>query len=74
MLRASLVVIALPLLATAAFAAPAQRQPRPAEVAEAPRPAVDPDAMKKAQVEQEARDRKWDAAMKRTMGGVCRGC
>ncbi|WP_336487764.1 hypothetical protein [Methylobacterium nigriterrae] len=60
----------------AAAPAPAHRQPTPATVGDPGSPDVQKN---QAEMDKLGRDRaeqqkSWDAKMKRTMGGVCRGC
>lgn len=37
-------------------------------------PRETPEAERKARAEMEARDKRWDANMRKAMSGVCRGC
>ncbi|KMO12859.1 hypothetical protein [Methylobacterium platani] len=65
---------------TAPEAAPAgRRQPRRVDGAQAaakpaPAKADSGDALRKAQAATAARDKAWDARMKRTLGSICHGC
>ncbi|TNC14977.1 hypothetical protein FF100_05245 [Methylobacterium terricola] len=72
--------------ATAGVAAPdaspapaGRRQPRRVEGAQAavkpaPAKADAADTLRKAQAATAARDKAWDARMKRTLGSICHGC
>jgi hypothetical protein len=76
------IVAAFLVLCTPAWAAPAHRQPtpdslrsgaesRPARPEEA---APDPGKSSKDASEADARSKAWDRKVKKSLGGVCRGC
>ncbi|GJE04465.1 hypothetical protein GMJLKIPL_6429 [Methylobacterium isbiliense] len=75
-------VAAFLVLCTPAWAAPAQRQPRPdaiqsgAEAVPAGRAdtAADLGKLSKGSGEAVARSKTWSRKVKKSLGGVCRGC
>ena len=68
----------LSLASGAALAQPTPRvEPHAGAIGPAGTPmrsAVNEDALKKAQAAQDARSKAWDAKLKKTMQGVCKGC